>query len=348
MNYITIKTKLEPVGQEDYLKLALLTEKFKRAVELAIRLQLRGIKKSEGVREVSRLILNNWWYSDSAWDYAKMLLKGAKQNGGNPRHIHLKSKFLISKPKENEKGNRNVRIEGLKVRIRSNGEWLNFKMKTTEKFLPVLLDAQKFKYGAQVVLRNGKVYLHVQVPFEVYLGRYRRTTNGRLYAGFDLNSDRVNMVILDGDGIIRDVRVKHFPEVNSPGFPRKKARDLRLNALARLLDYVFYHGVRVVFFEDLGRIKRKNGKATSSRRGNRKASNFAKKELLEHGVVMALKRGFNVYLVNPAGSSKLGREIAQWLGLDVHSASAFVVGWWGVISLKTHEHSRKKNSSGRQ
>ncbi|WP_223211933.1 transposase [Thermococcus henrietii] len=342
MNYITIKTKLEPERQKDYLKLALLTEKFKRAVELAIRLQLKGVKKSEGVKEVSRLVLNNWWYSDSAWDYAKMLLKGAEQNGGNPRHIHLKSKFLISKPKENEKGNRNVKIEGLNVRIRSNGEWLNFKMKTAGKFLPVLLDAQKFKYGVQVVLRNGKVYLHVQVPFEVYLKHYGRTANGKLYAGFDLNSDRVNMVILDERGIIRDVKVEHFPGVNSPGFSNRRARDLRLKALARLLDYAFYHGVRVVFFEDLGRIKRKNGKATTSRKGNRKASTFAKKELLEYGVVMALKRGFEVYLVNPAGSSKLGREFARGLGLDVHSASAFVIGWWGVNSLKTHEHSQKE------
>lgn len=45
-----------------------------------------------------------------------MLLKGTTQNGGNPKHIHLKSKFLISKPKENENGNRNVRMEGVKVK----------------------------------------------------------------------------------------------------------------------------------------------------------------------------------------------------------------------------------------
>lgn len=344
VNYITIKTMLEPERQEDYLKLTLLTEKFKRAVELAIRLQLRGVRKAEGVKEVSRLVLNNWWYSDSAWDYAKMLRRGAEQNGGNPRHIHLKSKFLISKPKENEKGNRNVRIGGLTVKIRSNGEWLNFKLKTAEKFLPVIFDAQKFKYGAQVVLRNGKVYLHVQVPFEVYLKHFGKTINGRLYAGFDLNSDRVNMVILDEDGIIRDVRIEHFPEVNSSGFSKKKARDLRVKALARLLDYAFYHGVGVVFFEDLERIKRRNGKVTASRRGNRKAVNFAKKELLEHGVVMALKRGFEVYLVNPAGSSKLGRELARGLGLDVHSSSAFVIGWWGLDSLKLTNTPQKKNS----
>ncbi|NJE09003.1 transposase [Thermococcus sp. M39] len=342
VNYITIKTRLEPETTEDYLKLALLCEKFKRGVELSTRLQLKGVKKSKGVKEISRLILNNWWYSDSAWDYAKMLVNGVKHNGGNPKHIHLKSKFLISKPKENEDGNRNVKIEGSKVRIRSNGEWLNFKLRTSKRFLPVILDAQKLKFGAQVILRNGKVYLHIQVPFEVFLRHFGRTTKGKLYAGFDLNSDRVNMVILDGNGIIRDVKIGHFPGANSPGFPKKNARDLRLKTLARLLDYARHHGVGVVFFEDLERIKQRNGKTSKSKKGNRKASNFAKKELLGHGVIMALKRGFEVFLVNPSGSSKLGKELSVGLGLDVHSTSAFVIGWWGLNILKIHESSQNK------
>lgn len=342
VNYITIKTRLEPETEDDYLKLVLLGERFRKSVEVAIRLQLKGIKKSNGVKEISRLILNNWWYSDSAWDYAKMLLMGARHNGGNPKHIHLKSKFLISKPKENEKGNRNVRIDNLKVKIRSNGEWLNFKLRTAQGSVPVLLDAQKFKYGAQVVLKGGNIYLHVQVPFEIYLRHFGKTPKGHLYAGFDLNSDRVNMIILDEDGIIRDVKVEHFPRVNSPGFPKGKARDLRLKALSQLLDYAYYHGVGTVFFEDLERIKRKNGKTVNLKRGNRKASNFAKKELLKYGIVMALKRGFRVFLVNPSGSSKLGRELSRGLGLDVHSSSAFVIGLWGLNSLKTHEYSQKE------
>ncbi|WP_240912535.1 hypothetical protein [Thermococcus sp. LS2] len=163
-----------------------------------------------------------------------------------------------------------------------------------------------------------------------------------MYAGFDLNSDRVNMAILDGDGIIRDVRVEHFPEVNSPGFPKSKAKDLRLKALSRLLDYAYYHGVSVVFFEDLSMIKRKGGKVVRSKKGNRKASNFAKKELLEHGITMALKRGFEVFLVNPTGSSKLGRELSRGLDLDIHSSSAFVIGLLGLNYLKTHKHSQKE------
>ena len=56
-------------------------------------------------------------------------------------------------------------MEGVKVKICSNGEWLNFKLKTVGKFLPVVLNAQKSKYGAQIILKNGRAYLHLQIPF---------------------------------------------------------------------------------------------------------------------------------------------------------------------------------------
>lgn len=58
-----------------------------------------------------------------------------------------------------------MKMEGVKVKIRSNGEWLNFKLKTVGKFLPVVLNAQKSKYGAQIILKNGRAYLHLQIPF---------------------------------------------------------------------------------------------------------------------------------------------------------------------------------------
>lgn len=59
---------------------------------------------------------------------------------------------------------------------------MKFKLKTAEKFLPVIFDVQKFKYGAQVILWNGKVYLHIQVPFKIYLKHLGKTAKGRLYA----------------------------------------------------------------------------------------------------------------------------------------------------------------------
>jgi hypothetical protein len=37
--------------------------------------------------------------------------------------------------------------------------------------------------------------------------------------------------------------------------------------------------------------------------GNRKVSRFAKKQMLTHGVIKALRLGFNVVLVNPKGTT---------------------------------------------
>ena len=132
------------------------------------------------------------------------------------------------------------------------------------------------------------------------------------------------MVIVGWDRKIRDVKTKHFPEVTSHGFPKNKAKDIRLKALAELLDYAYHHNVGMVLFEDLNRIKRKKVK-TKSKKANRKIQKFAKRELLQYGTTMALKRGFKVFLVNPSNTSKIANQIRKTLGLDVHTTSAYIL-----------------------
>ena len=341
VDYITIKGILIPKSNDDYLKLALLCERFKKAVEVGIRLQINKVKKSDGIKVLSREFINNWWYSQSAWDYAKLLFKGAKANNGNPKHIHLKSKFVISYPKSNEGGNRNIKLSENSVKIRFGKEWLLFECKFPNKFRELVKEVQNYKYGAVITMRDGRIYINLQVPFEIYLKYFGRENSGKLFAGFDLNSDRINMVIVDEFGSIREVKNIHFHEVVSPGFSKNKAKDLRLKALSKLLDYAYYHNVGVVFFEDLDLIKRnkKNGKL-KSKKGNRKANLFAKKQLLNYGITMALKRGFRVYLVNPAYTSKNAKKIKDKLGLDVHTTSAYVICCKGLKLINNHDCSR--------
>ena len=74
------------------------------------------------------------------------------------------------------------------------------------------------------------------------------------------------------------------------GFPRNKAHTLRLQALAKLLNYAYHHGVGIVLFEDLGMVKKR--RYTKSREANRKITRFPKRKLLEYAVVMASKYGF--------------------------------------------------------
>ncbi len=315
VDFLTIQGLLIPKTQEDYLKLVKLCYRFREAVNVAVRLQSKDMDRSSGVKEL-RKILNNWWYADSAWNYAKMLVGGCKNNGSNPKHIHVKSKFLVSYAKSNERGNRNVRIDNHEVKIRDpfSREWLSFRHDFGDRFI------KADKYTAKVVFRNGKIYLHLSLPFELF--KYG-VTCGKLIASFDLNSDRINMIIVDWKGKIRDVKSKHFPEVTSHGFLKSKAKDVRLKALAELLDYAYYHSVGIVLFENLDRIKKR--RFTKSRKANRKISKFAKRGLLHYGITMALKRGFKVYLVNPANTSKVAKRIRRTLGLDVHSTSAYVL-----------------------
>ncbi len=129
VDFTTIHGLLIPKTQEDYLRLCLLyCYRFKKAVNKAIRMRLDGVKKSEGVKKL-RKILSNWWYAVSAWDFAKMLKEGCEINESNPRHIHVKSKFLISYAKSNEQGNRNVKIDDNTVKIRDpfSKKWLKFR-----------------------------------------------------------------------------------------------------------------------------------------------------------------------------------------------------------------------------
>lgn len=181
-------------------------------------------------------------------------------------------------------------------------------------------------YGARIVFRTGRIYLYLSIPVDLYLKHFRKgDTGGELIAGFDLNSDRINMVIVDKYGRIRDVKTEWFPEVTSHGYPGSKAKARRLEALAKLLKYAYHHGVGVVAFENLLMIKHK--RFTGNPTANRKIARFPKRALLRHGIVMAFKYGFRVYLVDPAGTtnSKEHDKAMRRHGLDRHTASAYLI-----------------------
>jgi len=66
---------------------------------------------------------------------------------------------------------------------------------------------------------------------------------------------------------------------------------LRLNALSEALRFLSRVGVDYVAFEDLLLIKGRR----FTRSGNRKITRFAKRQLLTHGVIKALRLGFQHY-----------------------------------------------------
>ena len=338
VNHVTIVGRLVPISTEDYMKLVRLAHEFRKAVLYATRMIAGSMNVNAILKELRRML--NKAYGDSAYKVAKAIVEGCKFNGGNPRHVKVRKLFIVSEGEASRFGNRNIRLEStsmVKVKYPYDGSWLTFKARFGEKYLPLIEELVKLakqkeiSYSARIVFRNGKIHLHLSIPITLYLRYFSKgRAKGSLVAGFDLNSDRINMVIIDRYSRIRDVKTEWFSEVTSHGYPRGKARAKRLEALARLLRYAYHHNVGTVVFENLLVIKKK--RYAKSRRANRKITRFAKRELLQHGIVMAMKYGFKVLLVNPKGTtnSEEHSKIMRRYGLDRHTASAYLIALRGI------------------
>jgi IS605 OrfB family transposase len=310
-----------------------LAHRYKDALIKAVKMYSNKLKKSVIVKAITEDL--NLGYADTIYKLAKLIVKGAKFHGSDPRKIRVKSNkrlFIASRGFSAQNGNRNIRLlstDKLKINIPRYG-WIKCDTRFGERYLPLVKELvekalnKEQSYTAKIIFRRGKIYLHLTVPIELYIKYFRKgEAKGNNIAGFDLNSDRINMVIIDRHGVIRDTKTEWYPEVNSHGYPSKKAMTLRLQALGRLLRYAYHCNVCTVVFEDLDRIKERN--FMSNRNGHRKISWFPKRKLLEHGKVMALKYGFKVETVNPENTSVLGGKLSRILGLDIHTSSAYAV-----------------------
>jgi len=99
--------------------------------------------------------------------------------------------------------------------------------------------------------------IYLQIPLWLYLKYFSSPKlNGYgLFAGFDLNSDRLNVVVVNKEGEIITFKTWWYSEVVSHGFPKGKAKALRFNALSQALNFLSRVGVDYVIFEDLFLVK---------------------------------------------------------------------------------------------
>jgi len=338
VKHVTIVGRLIPVSAEDCMKLVRLANDFRRVVLYATRMIANGVDVNTILRELRRTL--NKAYGDSVYKTAEAVVEGCRFSGGDPKHVKIRRLFIVSEGEASRFGNRNIRLEStdtIRVRYPYDSSWITCRARFGKTYLPLveeLVELAKNKgisYGARIVFRNGRIYLHLSVPVELYLKHFKKgEARGDLVAGFDLNSDRINMVIIDRYGRIRDVKTEWFPEVTSHGYPRSKARAKRLEALAKLLRYAYNHNVGSVVFENLLIIKKR--RYTESKSANRKIARFAKRELLYYGIVMAMKYGFKVLLVNPKGTTKSEEhdKVMKRYGLDRHTASAYMIAMKGL------------------
>jgi len=330
---VTIKgrIRIDEAKLEDRAKLVQLMRNFREAVEMAHhllkKLDVNGIK-----HQLSAYILN--------YHYAESVLERSRLYSDQER-LKLRKPQLYSLGKANENGNRNIQLTSLdtiRVKIpRASGrhEWVYLKVDFGEKYhklLEELINSRiSYAAGISISYRKREVWhVYLNVPLELYAkhfpkirGERKRTGKGKIghVAAYDLNSDRICMVIVSWNGELLDHKSKHFPEVNSPGFSENKARDLRLKALSELVSYAAEHGVYYHVAERLEKSKTK----TKSAKANRKISKFALRELLQHLEVMVARAGGEFHREDARWTSLGAGLISRDLGLDVHTVSAYML-----------------------
>jgi len=189
--------------------------------------------------------------------------------------------------------------------------------------------------GGELWVRGG---VHLTVPLLAYykiMARYLEN-NGGLQGGVDVNVDRINLAIIDGEGNLVTTRTFWYREVASRGFPRGRAWSIIGMRIHELLNYAYNNGVRVLYLENPGII----GKLRLMwiRNGDRGHGNYNYKvsafrnTIIEKIATKAPLYSISVSYVNPRGttSSKAHDELMRKHGLDRHTASAYLIALMGT------------------
>ncbi|BFI74497.1 hypothetical protein [Sulfurisphaera ohwakuensis] len=332
--FITINGKVKFDNVNKVTKIAYY---YSKAVKAGINLALRGVNLNDAVKSLYKIIPYAF-YAETAYKQTLTLVG----NGCSK----VRRRWFACRGNKADKGNRGVRFhveeDHVLVKVKDPwGKWIIGRAYFGKKYLPLLRELEKLSnkreegYGVVVSFKDG-VRIHFQVPLWLYL-KYFSTPKMQGYglvAGFDLNSDRLNVVVIDRGGRVVSFKTWWYSEVVSHGYPKDRARALRLSALSQSLRFLARIGVDYVVFEDLFVIKGR--RFTRSKRGNRKITRFAKRQLLTHGVIKALRLGFNVILVNPRGTtnSEEHERVMRLRGFDRHMASAYLIALRGLELIK--------------
>jgi len=213
-----------------------------------------------------------------------------------------------------------------------------------------LLDAvltERVGYMGRVVVsdygvRSNQLWVHgeiqVTVPMDVYYERMARhkKNSGKLIGGVDVNTDRINLAIINENGELIDHKTFWFSEVTARGFPRHRAWSIIGMRIHEMLNYAYHHGVKTLFLENpevLGRLR-----LMWVRSGDRKHENYNHKvsifrsSIIERIAMKAPLYSIETKYVNPRGTtnSKEHDELMRKHGLDRHTASAYLTALKGL------------------
>jgi len=360
VDYLTIKLPFDVDGDvgKELLSTAWL---FKTAAHRVL-----GIAKQQHVlpgtkigwvsmfRQVAYGIVPNRRYADGAVTLIMSIYESCRSLSVDFRGVEL-GDWLMFQQSELEHPNRNITLkpnhEFHITTIRYDGSIGRVVVRPTiPRIYSELLDAilaGRVGYMGRVVVRdygvrNNQLWVHgevhMTVPLDIYyehMARHKKNS-GKLIGGVDVNTDRINLAIIDEDGELIDHRTFWFSEVTARGFPRQKAWSIIGTRVHEMLDYAYHHGVKTLFLENpevLGRLR-----LIWVRNGDRKHENYNHKVTIFRSTIterIALKAplyGIETKYVNPRGTTNSTEhdEIMKKYGLDRHTASAYLIALKGI------------------
>ena len=323
--------------------------KFKAGVAKALEYAKRGAD-STALYRVAYSVIGNKRYADGAVLVVREIVESAMTLGVQLGNVELRDWWILQSRgslRPEDRGNRNIRLvsrDKARVVLYNGLSWSRYDVyvrvpRVYEKLFNTIAELGvncRLGYLARLVALDmgyDRVYseLQVAIPYELYLKHRRRydKPQGDNVAGVDVNADRVSLAITDTRGILRDVKTFHYPSLASPTLKGDARRSLVHRVVHDVLRYAYFHGASTIVFEDpevLGHLKLK-WTMSGDRRGekyNRRVSMF-KSSLIEEFVLHALEYGLEAYYVDPAYTSRVGELVAREIGLDKHTASAYII-----------------------
>jgi hypothetical protein len=219
-------------------------------------------------RESAYGIIPNRRYADGAVTLVMGIYESCRALGVDFKGVEL-SDWLMFQQSELEYPAKSITLkpnyEFHVTTVRYDGSTGRVVLKPTiSKTYKALLDAiitGRVEYMGRVVIngvgvRNNQLWVRgevqVTVPMDVYyeyMARHRRNAS-KLIGGVDVNTDRINLAIIDEEGELRDTHTFWFSEASARGFPKHNAWGIIGMRIHELLDYAYRHGVKTLFLEN--------------------------------------------------------------------------------------------------
>jgi len=360
VDYITIKLPFNANG--DVAKELLSTAWwFKiaahRVLALAKRLQFLPGNKVGWVsvfREVAYGVVPNRRYADGAVTLVMGIYESCRALGVDFRGVEL-GDWLMFQQSELEYPAKSITLRpGYEFHVTTVGfDGLIGRVvvrPTVPKNYGELLNAvltEHVKYMGRVVIdgvgvRNNRLWIHgevhMTVPLDVYyehMSRHKRN-GGKLFGGVDVNTDRINLAIIDKEGRLIDHKTFWFSEASRKGFSRHSAWSIIGMRIHEMLNYAYNHGVKTLFLENpevLGRLKLAWIKSGDRGRENynHKVATF-RSSIIERIAIKAPLYSIETKYVNPRGTTNSTEhdELMRKYGLDRHTTSAHLIALRGL------------------